>query len=546
MNISTRKLVFLIFLWASFIFPISLYSSALIVDYAYIRKAHQFDFGTIHIFLKNLGEKEITINKVFLNDICLENLPNESATWMQILPNPILPKDVSDLMIRLPKYVDNYTLPFQVKIETNDGEKLEIPVGKAVGSFKITGIYFNDNLDKVYIYLQNTGKANLQIDKVYFGPEDVSPLTKFLSSEVDPEEKTCLITTLKKAFPQGKYLTVKIANTDGEIAESLVRVFSFFPITSWDGDTRTHLYFDPNPFHINYSLINKPEEIKELQSQSAWYLLGCPNCTDLDLKKPWGNSANEIIKRAQKCYQIDPSRPSHTHVCEAYKEMAYFIYGEVCDIMFINPYEVVFHRENPEKNRYFAKLGKLACEPRPLMTIPEAFTMGTTGLFPSPEEERLTVCYQISEGVKGISYYLKRGYQNYPELEQEIGKINQELQVLKPYLKIGEPFSNLAFSSEPKIIANTILSGNKGIVLILINKDYKTTVKEGKRYTAFSPKQNFPVGVKIPFGLNISKVVDVSEENRELTYQKEDEKITIPIAKVDLTKVILLATEDLK
>jgi len=544
-----RYLIIPVLLACFYVSPVYVFSNSLEIDYAYIRKVHQFDFGTIHVFLRNTGEKPVLVNKIFLNDTCLDNLPNESATWLQIVPNPVLPKDISDLMIKLSKHVDNYKLPLQIKVEA-ESETLKIPVAKINGSFKISGIYFSDNLDRVYIYLQNIGKGNLKPSQVFFGQENVTSLTDFLSLEIKPEEKGLLVTKLKGPLSQGKYLTVKILSEDGETAESLVRVSSLFPITSWDNDTRKELGFDPYPFHINYSLINRPEEIKKLPPYCAWYLLGCPNCTDLAQGKPWGNSAIEIIKRAQKCYQIDPTRPSHTHVCEAFKEIAYFIYGEVCDIMFINPYEVVFHSEDPQKNGYFARLGKLACEPRLLMTIPEAFTMGTTGPFPSPEEERFGVYYQISEGVKGISYFLRgssSGYQTYPELEKEIGKINQELQIVKPYLKIGEPFPNLACSSNPAVLANTILAGDQGLVLILINKNYKTTVQEGKRHTNWVPQENFQVEVRLPEWLKVKKVVEISREIKNLEYQSKEENISIPIDRLDLTKIILLTTTgDLK
>jgi hypothetical protein len=503
-----------------------------VLDYAYIRIVHEFDCGTIHVFLKNPGETPLAIEKMYLNNTYLDNLPNETAVWTQVLPNPIPPKGISDVAIRLRYHADNYKPPFLVKMELSGNTQIEIPVQQINGSFKITGIYFNEKLNKVYVYVQNTGTQPLKPAKIILGTEDVTQTTRIYSPQIMPGEKGMLVISLEKPCTKGEYLGVKIIGETQEIAEAVVRVFpALFPITSWDGDTRAELSFDPLPFHIPYDIISKPASIGTANPDGTWLLMGCPNCSEIDAGKTLGTNANELIKRAKECYQSDPlSRPSNTHVCEAMKEIAYFIYGEVCDIMFINPYEIVFHAEDPNKDGYFAHLAKLACEPRPLMTIPEAFM--EKGPFPSPEEERLLVYYQIIEGIKGISYCYSAkegGYKANPELEKEIGGINQELQRLKQYLKISEPFPGLAVSSDPKVLASTIVAGDSGLVLLLMNTDYTTEIKDGKRHTDFIPKKDFQVQIKVPNWLKIKKISEVNQAGKLIDYQAAGDKITLKI-----------------
>ncbi len=527
---------------AIIIFPAFSYSQpSLLAEHAYIRKSHQFDRGAVHVFLKNPGVTAVEVEEVCLNGARLEDLPNATAVWTQVLPSPIPPGEVSDLTIMLPRAAANYKLPLEVKVKLQTGEILTIPVDQVNGPFKITGSYFSDNLDQVYIYLQNTGQTSLIPRKVWLAGRDVTGQTRFLSRAIPPGEKSLLRVDLPTPLARGKYVSIRLETADGSIGQALVRAFSVFPITSYSNpDTRLELYFDPQPFHVKYQPAVSAAEIKALPPQTAWYLFSCPNCTDSEQNKPWGTSAVEIIKRAREFYRLDPSRPNHSHVCEAYKERAYFIYGEVCDIMFINPYEVVFHDRDPARNGYFAGLGKLACEPRPLMTIQEAFARGPGAPFISPEQVRLGVYYQVAEGVKGISYYSKNQYTKYPALEKEIGRINRELQAIKSYLKIGEPFVGLASVSRSEVVAKTVVAADKGLVVILINTGYRTAIRDGKRETTFTPQENFTVEVEVPGWLEIKQAVEIGPETRPVQLQKKNGKIIISVDRINLTKIFLL------
>jgi len=159
---------------AIIIFPALAYSQpALLAEHAYIRKAHQFDRGAVHVFLKNPGAAAVEVEEVCFNGARLEDLPNATAVWTQVLPNSVPPGEVSDLTIMLPRDAANYKLPLEVKVKLQTGEILTIPVDRVNGPFKITGSYFSDNLDQVYIYLQNTGQTSLIPRKVW--PAGMSP-----------------------------------------------------------------------------------------------------------------------------------------------------------------------------------------------------------------------------------------------------------------------------------------------------------------------------------------------------------------------------------
>jgi len=524
-------------------------ASPLLVDYAYVRRLPiVYDCGTLHLYLKNLGVVPVRVDEVWVNGTLMEDLPNDLAVWYQVLPNPVPPHKVADVMVRLTKPTDP---PFNVRIHTSAGQTIAKSVDIVAPPLKITSIGLNDELDRLYIYLENTGALSLSVASVYLDVKDITGLTRIPWPQLLPRAKDCIIAELKTPLTQGEYISLKVSTKQGPITEAVVRVFSFFPITSWDGDTRKELHFDPVPLRIN--LPSNPaefEKTKKLEPHRAYYLFEDPSCTDKRTKSILGTQAIEIIRRQQQCYESDPLHLGFTHICEYRKERGYFVYGEVMDIVFANPYELVFYGYSPRDDGYYVELAKKGCEPRPLMVIPEAFR-GENSRYPTPEEERLIVYYEISRGAKGISYFVKggsNGYQANPELEAEIGRINWELQQIKKYLTIGDPVP-LAECNEPKVEANTILCGDEAIVLILINTHHRMLYENGSRRFEIRPKANLSVTVHLPGWLEVERayeVIGAAEMTNEVQFASTREgaetDVIMPVDVLTLPRVFVIQT----
>lgn len=180
-----------------------------------------------------------------------------------------------------------------------------------------------------------------------------------------------------------------------------------------------------------------------------------------------------------------------------------------------------------------------------MWTIPEAFTYRGTR-FPTPEEERIIVWSEIGEGSKGIWYYVsspKAGYPASPPLEVEIGRINRELQALKEYIVISEPVSLVQGDTE-KVTAYTLLCGDKGILLIMMNNDHKSYFEEGKEPFEYTSKRNLETIVKIPDWLKVTGVIEIKyPEEKQVKYSQEKNTLIIPIDRLDITKQFLITTE---
>ena len=520
----------------------------------------------MHLFLKNTSEAPVEIGEVFLNGEVLKDLPERDlAVWVRTAPNPVGPGEVGNLMIMLHASVFSYDMPLDVKAITTCGQTVETQVEEIQRGTPLTGICFSSDLDKIYVYFENITDSPDRPGRILLNAEDVTARSKIHTmsgtaepagsapadqqratsnkqpQSVRPEEKCLIKINLREPLRQGRYVSVRVETEGGHIAQSVVRAFSFFPITSWDDDTRRGLYFDAEPFHVSSPGDKSEEELQELTDRSAWYLMGCPNCRDTRSDEMMGHSAGSIINSAETAYRIDPTRPGHTHVCDPSKEITYFLYGEVCDIMFINPYEIVFRDADPLLNGLYARLAAMASGPRPVMTLPEAFEVRERGwLFPSPEQLRLSVYYQIAEGVKGISYYEKQFYSESPELEAEIGSINKELRAMKPYLKISEPFRGLAETSDPEVKAHTLACGDHGLALILINTDYETEIIDDERQTNVTPREDFYVEVELPEWLGAGQVFRVGESIGSVDFETEDNRVTVPVSRLDLTGMYLI------
>ncbi|HNQ35927.1 MAG TPA: hypothetical protein PKN80_07685, partial [bacterium] len=407
------------------------------IDHAFFRKADSLDPGTVHLFIKNTGATPLSVEKIILNGTELTGMPDDQILWYQAVPPVSRPGEVIDCMVKLRRPTRK---PIRIEARLSNRERVSAVIHPSPPRLKFNFIGFSRNYEAVYLYLENTGKEDLSIEKIFCNARDITPQCFIPNKTFRPSSKGLVIYTPPGPLLQGKYLTFKAIAGGEETAEAQIRVYSHFPITTFGReDTRSEFGFDPAGFEMKYPA---SEANRNQPPFKAYHLIDDPACADGKAYQIIGTAAGEIVKRAGECWTVDPIHPNLIYSCEHYKPDSYFIYAETTDIMVIDPYAMYFNRNQPQRDAYFTSIAKRASEPRLLWTIPQAFTAGEKR-FPTPEEERIIVWSEVGEGSKGIWYYRynpRGGYPASPPLEEEIGRINRELQLVRDYILISEPF----------------------------------------------------------------------------------------------------------
>lgn len=519
------------------------------IDYAYLRRVSEFDSGTVHLFMRNNGTTPVLITSVSLNDTillvsdlseCLIEKPPDDVLaarrvlWYQVLPNPIPPGKVSDVMVKLSWPTRN---PIKLGIETDRGEWLYRVIPPMEEPLRITFIGFSKGFDRVYVYLHNLGEEKVYVSRIFLDGEEVTRLCSIPSSEVLPGEKLCITINLEKPSSQGEYVVINVTTAnytvEGPIkAEAITRVFSHFPICFENGETDPSLYMNTESYFLPYPTGESKSFKVEKSGEKVYHISDCPMHAHENLIA----AGRYILSRADVCRAFDARHPVHAGICRHDMLRGYAIFGETADVTLINP-NVSFDYST----KTLARLAKEFFGPRPLQTMvllsknPPYFEYR----YPTPEEVRLMVYYTVSAGSKGIFY---RGRPPTEELKNVVRTLNGELQILKRFLKIGEPVS-MAETDIQDVEANTILSGDRAVVLILINNDFQGYLTKGSASFTYTPKKTFKVTVNVPEGMEIRDVYEVGGEFKRIQYQKEGENVIISVDMLDLTRQFVLTTQ---
>jgi len=514
---------------------------------AYYRKASDIDPGTIHLFLENKSNASVEVIDVLLDGQSLHNAQGKSIYWYHIVPNPIPASTPADIMIKL---ISPLSKPVKVEVIT---DKSPFPVARIVEpeplNLHVSYVAFSDDYQKAYVYVRNDTDVSLRISQVRAFPVTISEISFVVGPLILPGQKACLVVRFSEQVKRAQYILLRVDTEQSIRATHLVRAYTYFPIQAFGQDHRATLSFDAVNFDMHYppTEADFAKTIKEPWFR-AYHLVDDPACRDAAPGKKLGSTALEVIKRQQICWQKDPLHPTIIYICQFERPLNYFIYGELTDLIAIDPYPIVLDHESPFRNAHWVSFAKKACEPRPLYTIPEAFHIlgNEYSRYPTPEELRLTVYLQIAYGSKGIWYYTKNagagGYEANPLLEAEIGKVNAELRKLRPYLKIGEP-AGLGKANSPNVAVHTILAGDEGIVVLVINNQCVSLpfAFESEQPFTFEPQKNINVQLTLPPALAVGSILAIDgDEEHSVPFAKRDDIVTFSLPHLSTTKQLLI------
>ncbi len=420
------------------------------VEFAYLRKQHPtLDKGTVHLFLKNTSKIQSRIVTVRINDEEVSAIPNERFVWKQVLPNPVEPGKTMDVMVKL---AESPKKLIKVEVSDEEGNLYSRVIQPIPVPLSVTHIAFYDDYSKIRVWVENRSEESVSMDSLCL---DTTKLLEFSPPCVlTPQVKKFFDVSLSTPLRQGEYVSVKLLHDSEVLSEALIRVFSYFPISSWDGDTRQEFGFDPEFFLMNAPKENeKFESLKKEPPFKIYHLYDDPACEDERKKLPLGGHAEKIMKIADRCRAHDPVHLTTLYLCEYQKPLNYFVYGELADVMMVTPYEVAYYGNPPEKDGEVFRLAKLASEPRLCYAIVEAFRDNnpkrSVHRFPTPEEEIKIVESLLQNGAKGLIYFNRKheggGYDDNPPLLETLGKINREVQKKKSQILLADEYTESLF-----------------------------------------------------------------------------------------------------
>ena len=526
------------------------------IDFVCFKKVYPSDPGTIHIFLNNKGEQEARIARLVLNEKEVEEgEKTDDVFWWTQVPNTILPGKSGILMIKTARPL---ALPIKVGIVLNTGDTLEETLHSLTPEFfRIASVSFDLNQNKIYVYLENKfPNRTVEIKDILIDGRNVrTQIIKRLGSVILPGEKDFFICKGLKTIVPGQYITIKITTEEGFVTGALARAYSYFPIQDFGGDKRKELFFNEDTFDMHFPGDEKKfNEYRKEPSYKVYHLLDDPVCSD-ERKGYLGAMAREVITRRKTCYEKDSGHPTLIYICEYSKPLGYFVYGELADVIAVDPYELTFYNNPPEKDGEYVAIARRASAPRPVVAIPEAFRCISPKFpvgskrFPTPEEERLLVYSEIAAGAKGLWYYVsygQNGYKNNPELEKEIGRINREIQFLRDFLVVGEPMDIVKTDSQ-SVKADALFCGDRGIVIILRNGDYRTIKdKENDGWkTIVENPGKISITLNLPgnFPFSIESIKALGKEGKEVVLVRKDmlrKKVVIEKEMTEIAEPILV------
>lgn len=512
-----------------------------VVYHAYLRTVSEDDPGTVHVLITNTSSSVVTIRRLCLNGYPVRQTPDDFVYWQRTVPHIAKPGEIMDVMLKLRRVTNK---PLRLNVILSDGSQVSTVVDAEPDRLTFSFVGYDLQANTAYLYLRNQYDRPLRIRKVLCNLNDITSRCWIPEHTVASNSKMLIIFHSHDKLCPGDYLAFKVLTDQEAVAVAQTRVYSYFPITAFFGDTRTELGFDEVPFDMPFP--SSQEEFvgsRNQPSHRVYHVFNDPACNDGRARKLVGTNMTEVARRTAECYEKDHVHPSLVYLCHHLHPFSYCIYGEAADIIAVDPYEMQNRQDQPLKDAEYVALAKKAAEPRLLWCIPEAWTDPSRQRFPTPEEERIIVYSEIGEGARGVWYFSAKrtsGYRGSLPLEVEVGRINRELRCLRDYLMIGESFPIASVNSD-KARVYPILCGDKGIVLILMNLDHLSSFEKNKPAFVCSPQEDLTIQCDMPEWFRPAEVLSVEDgELSKLDYRRAGSTMTVSIGRLEITKQILI------
>ncbi|MDH7568761.1 MAG: hypothetical protein QHJ73_04160, partial [Armatimonadota bacterium] len=391
--------------------------------------------------------------------------------WYQVRPNPVPAGGIAQVTVRLRRLPRGKTLSLAAGASGAPAVGTRLRADRPA-QLSLASVGFPEGGDRLFLYLRHAeGKEfllrSVRLDGTETAVAPDQPRRNFAGF-------LPVVVTLPAAWEVGSFHHLQATTNEGEVAAAVVRAQEpFFALGMWGyrnyGETLpqrardTCSAFRAHLFNTHMGMAGEQTGYLEsaaglqlLQEMGlrllarapdaltcgyprlyARFLLDEPDVQDyfvnnLPDDRRLGCYGQALADRQRQWVAADPRTPTLLNVDLTYKPENWLVYGQLPDILAIDPYYQELLRGaywkhpgrfGPLSHPYFvfacSEIARWAGEPRPLHVILNAISYrdprdpAQTFRYGTPEEKRVECYYALAAGVRGISYWWFTPYGEY-------------------------------------------------------------------------------------------------------------------------------------
>jgi len=497
--------------------------SSLRVEHACIERKARIDTGTIHVYVHNTGDAAVDIVSLVIEFACESGASEQAARllaavdsseesppylWWRSFPPRVAPGGFADVCAKLTRLPERR---LTVRVKAADGQEVSCELDRINDALSFAAVGFAKDLRRAYVYLENRTDRELAVRRVWLDERDVTDRARSLWPVIAPGGRGCVVVPLSEKTRPGALLLIRVEADPEGCGVALVRVFRSFPITWLDGSLPEGVpaQAGDGPF--------RPGHVRNEGLAGFENIMRCPAHAHGTRRE----AAAMFIRLHERLLAREPHVPGMIYVCRWEKEKNYFVFSELADVVRVMPFAgSPGYQPRPLEHRmqWLTDLAVRAAAPRPVhAVVPIRFADSFQWVRScTPEEIRALLYLPLSRGARGLCFGKKQDgltEQAKAMLRKVTGAIVSMRDVLSmaAYLPLGR-------TDDPQIEAATLLAGDEGLVVFVINHSFKD-FDEAHRLVC-SPRRSVECRIQLPPGFRAKTVQDVEDPQRRVEWKQ--------------------------
>jgi len=523
----------------------------------------------VSIYVKNNSNESIKLDTISLNGInmkfLLTNAPY-SVIWYKLAPESIISGGEGEIAFYVRETLSSNDL---VEIKFSNGDTVKTSISQKMTDFKIAGIYFEKDYSKAYVYIKEQGSNKLPTAFYVNGYKAVATLVTngyvngvacYTIKAMKPYEKgknyifrvvnkDSIASANIRAFNEyvefalygyAEYEKYAKAGFDSYKPFGMLDEKSINTAKSFGIKTSVTTGFDTKEIP---DYIVKNDNVHEIIMGDE------PDAQDAGVQvaneAKLGHYAPIIVNSISNIFKQTKDKKIKITIDLTYTPMNYFVYSPIGDIAtpdcypttlgwpltaFRDKVETALNANAPKPFGYVYQnsweewaigqpdwIGPSALVANGREKYTDSNKVRGFDRAQKPSELTIQLIYALGFGAKSLIGYtdaseaggslMFHAVSAMPELWAANTKTVRELRLIKPLMEYGYPF-NYVKTNNSSLWVKTLLCGDKGMVVAVVNEDYKST----KEDFIIKSKENIDFNFALNKGFNYSYGVKLEDD----------------------------------